>query len=642
MGILNVGMTGLNSAQAGLLTTSHNIANASTPGYSRQEILQTTNVAIFKAGSYVGAGSQVNGVRRHYDEFLGRQVMSAEASASEMESFEVQISQIDGMLANSDAGLSFAMNSFFKGVQDVASNPTSVAARQSMLSAGESLASRFQGLDRRLSEIRDSTNQQVPGYISQINGYSAQIADINDRITFALASGGGTKPNDLLDQREQLLKDLNKLVRVTAFQQTDGSLNVFIGSGQAIVMRGEAVKLAPVPSIDDSERITVGLVSLNGDMQVIPESQVTGGSLGGLLKFRSQSLDAVQNSLGRIALTLGQNFNDQHKLGQDLTGALGQDFFSLTPPQVIPSVVNTGTGAPAVALDTATIDRLTVSDYKLSYIGGNYQLLRIADNQIQTFASLPQTVDGFTITAGTWVPNANDTILIKPTRNAAHGIRVMFSEPRLVAAAAPVRTTASGSNTGTARISSGEVSSGPPVDANLKHKVNITFTSATSFDVFDATAGASIATGVAYVAGNSFSYNGWKAEISGNPASGDVFTVESNVNGVADSRNAVALGALQTRNMMGGTATSGPIMSYLAAYSQLISAVGAKTNEVAAIGAAQQGLADQANQTLQSVSGVNLDEEAANLLRYQQAYQAAAKIIEIAGRIFDEVLALGR
>lgn len=648
MSVFSVGISGLNAAQAGMLTTSHNIANASTAGYNRQEIVQGTNTATFTGVGFVGQGTHVQTVRRIYDQFLGRQVLSAEAGAAEMGTYQAQISQIDNLLADSSSGLSPTLAAFFKGVQDVAANPASIPGRQSMLSAAQALTARFQAIDRRLTEIRDDTNQQIAGQVAQINTYSSQLADINQRIILAQARGADQPPNDLLDQRDQMLKDLNTLVRVSTVVQGDGSFNVFIGNGQPLVVGNQSYQLKAVQAPDDPERTNVAIVGVGGTALTMSESQITGGSLGGLLNFRSQTLDDVQNALGRAALTLAQNFNDQHRLGQDLTGALGQNFFSSSVPTVRPSSLNTGTGMPTANIDATTIDRLTGSDYRLTFVGGAtpYALTRLSDNQVQSYATLPQTVDGMTIGLGTWTgagaPVVNDTVLIQPTRSGAGNIAVNFSDARQIAAAAPIRTAAALTNTGTASIGEGTVNAPPPTNPALQHTVTITFTSPTTFDVVDVTTATTLASAVAYVAGADITYNGWTTQITGNSTTGDIFTIEANTNGVADNRNAALLGALQTRTTMIGSSTSGPTASYQSAYAQIVSAVGSKANEVAAIGAAQQGLADHATQALQSLSGVNLDEEAANLLRYQQAYQASAKVLQIAGKVFDEILSLGR
>lgn len=642
MSIFNIGVSGLNAAQAGMLTTSHNISNASTAGYNRQEIVQGANTPMFSGAGFIGQGTHVQTVRRIYDQFLGRQVLSAEAGAAEMDSYRAQIGQIDSLLADPSAGLSPALGAFFTGVQDVSANPASIPGRQSMLSTAQSLAARFQALDQRLSEIRDGTNRQIAGQITQINTYSSQLADINQRIVLAQAGDANQSPNDLLDQREQMLKDLNKLVRVSTVTQGDGSFNAFIGNGQPLVVGSQSYQLQAVQAPDDPERITVAIVGVGGTALTLPESQIAGGSLGGLLNFRSQTLDGAQNALGRVALTLAQNFNDQHRLGQDLSGALGQNFFTVSAPTVRSNSLNSGTGAPTVSIDATTIERLTSSDYRLNHNGGaNYTLTRLSDNAVLVnSAPLPPSVDGFTIAVG-GVPLAGDSFLIQPTRGGARNIAVAFSDARQIAAAAPMRTATVLTNTGTAGISAGTVNAPPPTNPNLQHKVTITFVSATSFDVFDVTSATTLASGVAYTTGANIAYNGWTTRITGNPATGDAFTIDANANGVADNRNAALLGALQTRSTMMGSATSAATASYQSAYAQIVSAVGSKANEVEAIGAAQQGLADHATQALQSLSGVNLDEEAANLLRYQQAYQASAKVLGIASKLFDEILALG-
>jgi flagellar hook-associated protein 1 FlgK len=644
MSIISIGITGLNAAQAGMLTTSHNISNASTPGYSRQQIVQSTSTPISSGAGFLGQGTQVQTVTRIYSQFLGGQVLTAEAAAAQMSSYQAQISQIDNLLADPTVGLSPALTGFFNGVQTVAANPSLIPARQSMLSAGQALVGQFQALDQRLSEIRDGVNQQIAAQVTQINAYSSQLADIGQRILLAQGTGNNQPPNDLLDQRDLMLTNLNKLVRVSTVTQSDGSYNVFIGNGQPLVVGTQAYQLKAVSAADDPQRTTVGIVGASGTAQALPEAQITGGSLGGLLSFRSQTLDSTQNALGRIALTLAQNFNDQHKLGQDLTGALGGNFFNVSGPTV-QAGLNTGTGVPTVTIDAATIDQLTSSDYRLASDAlGILTLTRLSDNSSTTITfpppSPPQLVDGMSIDISAWTPASGDSFLIQPTRTGAKNISVAFSDVRSIAAAAPIRTATALTNTGTAAISAGTVNAPQPILPNLpnlpnlRDTVTLTFTGAATFDVSGT--GTGNPTSVSYTAGANISYNGWTTQITGNPATGDTFTISANASGVSDNRNAALLGALQTQTpMVGGTA------SYQAAYSQIVSAVGSKDNEVQSIGAAQQALADNATKALQSVSGVNLDEEAANLMRYQQAYQAAAKVLQMATKIFDQILALG-
>lgn len=637
MGIFNVAVSGLNAAQVGILTTSHNISNVSTDGYHRQQIVQTTNAPMFTGAGFIGQGTNIDTVRRVYSQQLSEQVLSAQTGMAEMDGYLNQIRQIDNLLADPAAGLSPAMSAFFTAIQEMAASPASIPARQVMLSASQSLVARFQAIDARITEIRTGVNAQITSEITVINSYAKQIAEINQRIVLAQAAASNQPANDLLDQREQLVAELNTKIRATTVTQSDGTYSVFIGNGQALVVGRLNYTLQAATAPDDPERIVVGLQSPSGSTVLMPDSILKGGALGGLIAFRNESLDTAQNALGRIALTLAKNFNDQHRLGQDLSGALGGDYFS---PMAIGPVVhensgNTGTGVFAATVNTVV--NLTTSDYRLIYDGSNYILQRLADNTAQAY-TLGSVVDGFSISLSGGAPAAGDSFLIQPTRGGAAKLALAITDPRAIAAAAPIRTSAALANTGTASVDAGTVNAPPPPNANLQHQVTITFDNpAGTFDVFDVTASAALATNVAYTAGGDISYNGWTIRISGSPAAGDVFTVAPNASGVADNRNGVLLGALQTQNTMeGGTAT------YQSAYSAIVAQVGNKTREVEITGQAQQSLLEQAQSARDQLSGVNLDEEAANLIRYQQAYQAAAKVLSISSTLFDEILALGR
>lgn len=637
-GLFNIGVTGLAAAQAGLLTTGHNISNATTPGYSRQQTVQSTNTPQFTGAGFLGQGTNVSTVKRIYNQFLAAQTLSVQSRLAELNAYGDQIRQIDNLLADSSAGLSSAMNDYFRGVHEVAANPASIPARQALLSAAQALVGRFQSLDGRLNEIREGVGTQLASAITNINSYATQIAEVNQRITLAQAAGPGQPANDLLDQRDQLIADLNSQVRVTTVTDADGSLNVFVGNGQALVVGTRSFGLSVRQSGEDASRMTVGISLTSGGSATVPESMLTGGTLGGLLSFRSASLDAAQNALGRIAIGLAETTNAQHRLGQDLDGALGGNFFTQPAPQVLypNNPLNGGNAVIGAAVSNA--GSLTTSDYRLSADGGgNYTLTRLSDNvTLFAGAALPQSVDGLAIDIVSGAANAGDTFLIQPTRSAAGNIGVALADPRSIAAAAPIRSTASNSNTGTGSISAGSVNAPPPPNANLTQSVTITFDDPpTTFDVSGT--GTGNPANVAYTAGGSISYNGWTIKISGTPAAGDVFTISANSAGVSDNRNALLLAALQTaKTLAGGSA------SYQSAYAQIVSDVGNKTREIAVTTTAQENIVKQATDAQQSLSGVNLDEEAANLLRYQQAYQASGKMIEIASKLFDTLLNMGR
>ena len=639
--IFNIGVSGLAAAQAGLLTTGHNISNASTPGFNRQQIVQSTNTPQFTGAGYFGQGTSVTTVKRIYSQFLASQTLTAQTRLAELNAYADQIRQIDGLLADASAGLSSALDDFFRGVHEVAANPSSIPARQSMLSMAQALVGRFQGADGRLNEIRDGVDTQLASTVADINSYTTQIAQLNQRIILAQAAGPGQPANDLLDQRDQLVTDLNQLVRVTTLTESDGSLSVFVGNGQAVVVGAQSFGLATMQAGDDPTRMAVGIALAGGGTAALPEAMLTGGALGGLLAFRRESLDPAQNALGRIAIGLAETFNAQHRLGQDLTGAQGGDFFNAPVPQVIyPG--SPANPAPLAAPGTisaavSSASDLTTSDYRLTYDGGgNYTLLRLSDNTtLVNNAALPASVDGLAISVA-GEPGVGASFLIQPTRSAASDIALALTDARSIAAAAPIRTAAGNGNTGSGSISAGSVNGPPPVNANLTQTVTITFDNPpTTFDV--AGTGTGNPANVAFTAGGDITYNGWTIRIGGAPAAGDVFTISANGAGVSDNRNALLLAGLQTgKTLAGGTA------SYQSAYAQIVSDVGNKTREVQVTATAQESVLKQAEDARQSLSGVNLDEEAANLLRYQQAYQASGKMIEIASKLFDTLLALGR
>jgi flagellar hook-associated protein 1 FlgK len=294
-GIFGISITGLRAAQMGLTTAGHNITNASTPGYNRQEIVQSTNTPLYTGAGFLGQGTNVSTVKRVYSQFLDNQVQSAQTKSSYLDTYYAQISQLDNMLADPSAGLSPALQDFFSGVNDVAANPASVPSRQSMLSSSEALVSRFQALDQRFTEIRNGVNSQITSSVSLINSYAQQIATLNHQVVIAEAGGNGQPPNDILDQRDKLIADLNKEVNVSVVKQEDGSYNVFMGKGQALVVGQQALTLSSRPMPDDPESMGVAYVSYGGSAQMLSSGSLDGGSLGVFLAFRIETLDRAQN-----------------------------------------------------------------------------------------------------------------------------------------------------------------------------------------------------------------------------------------------------------------------------------------------------------------------------------------------------------
>ncbi|HEY6897116.1 MAG TPA: flagellar hook-associated protein FlgK, partial [Rhodocyclaceae bacterium] len=418
-GILNVAVSGLNAAQVAIQTASHNIANASTDGYNRQTVVQTTNTPNFTGQGFIGSGTNVSTVKRVYSDFLNNQALSAQTNVSQLQSYSDQISQIDNLLADPNAGLSPGLDGFFSALQQLSSSPSSVPARQAVMSAAQALAGRFNSLDQQLSSLREGVNTQINTEVGSINSLVTQVADLNQRIILAQAAGAGQPANDLIDQRDSVIAQLNKEVRISKQVETDGTYSIFFGNGQPLVAGSQTYTLTAKPSPEDMSQIEVGLKSPSGQNIQLPESLIDGGKLGGLLQFRSQTLDTAQNQLGRVATALVSTFNTQHRLGQDLTGQMGGDFFAPISPQVLGAPTNVGTGVVSATIPT--------SDYQVDYGAGGYTITRLSDNtSLGTFSQLPQTVEGVQISLATGQPAVGDRFIVSPAndpgkRVAAYG-----------------------------------------------------------------------------------------------------------------------------------------------------------------------------------------------------------------------------
>ena len=626
--ILGIGISGLNAAQAGLSTTSHNIGNANTPHFSRQSTLQSTPPPQFTGAGFLGNGTVVGTVRRSYSEFLEAQMREAATQASHLDTFHTQISQVDNLLLDPQAGLTPAMNEFFAGLNAVSSSPDDPAARQVFLSNAQTLAGRFRDLASRLDSLRTGANEEIGGAVSSLNAQASQIAQLNDKIRTAL--GNGQPPNDLLDQRDALLRDLAGTIRINVTPLADGTLNAFLPNGQSLVLSTQSFALSTGVDPGNPHNVAIGL-GAGSAFKPLRESDLAGGTLGGLLAFRNQALDGIENALGRIAATFADSLNAQHAMGQDRAGAPGGALFSTGGPAVFSNANNTGNAVLGATISNA--GALDTSDYRLRYDGANYTLTKLADNTTQTFATLPQTVAGVTIALAAGSAAAGDNFLIQPVHNAASNFTALVTSTTQVAAANAVRTSAAAANTGsiTARVAAVT----PPMTANLTQPVSITFTSPATFDISGT--GTGNPTGLTFTSGMTISYNGWSVKLSGAAAAGDVFSVGVNTGATGDNGNALALAAVQSSRVIGG---GGATLNE--AYAQMVGTVGSMTHAADIDSRAQATVLTQATAAQQSVSGVNLDEEAANLLRYQQAYQAAGKVIATANSLFDEILNIMR
>ncbi len=635
MSLFNIGLSGLNTAQNALTTIGHNFSNAATVGYTRQNTIIASAGGQYTSQGFFGQGSDTTTVQRVYDEFLTGQLRGATSASSQLATYSDQIGQIDSLLADQKGGLAPLMQKFFAAVQAVSDTPADPAARQGMLSAGQSLVGQMRAATNYFKQLQEGVNTQVGTAVTQINAYTKQIASLNKEITRLSAAAGGQPPNDLLDQRDQAVAELTKLVGAKVVVQDKGTFNVFVGNGQPLVMGDDSYDLKAVPSAADPGRTTVAYTLPNGNVVEAQDGAITGGSLGGLIKFRSETLDGAQNAVGRLSLALGESFNNQHKLGIDLNGQIGGNLFKLGTAVVMPNGNNT---SPAVATANITnASALTTSDYTLQFDGTNYTLTRLSDKQVvatQTAAAatfpMTMTADGFSVNVNVAMA-ANDSFQIQPTRNAAASFDMAITDPAKVAVASPARVDAVSGNLGSGTAKLAKVSAGFTL---LPTKLTATYTGA-GYTFKDAT-GAVVTPTSTVVNGTATEYtiNGMTFSFDGAPKAGDTFTLSNNSGAVGDNGNALALAKLQTAKTIGG------VSSFSDAYAQLVNEVGTRAKSTKIASTSQDSITTQIKKAQQSVSGVNMDEETVNMLRFQQLYQANARVIQTATTVFDTILGI--
>ncbi|MEM1440239.1 MAG: flagellar hook-associated protein FlgK [Pseudomonadota bacterium] len=623
--ILGIGTSALSAFRRSLDTVGQNIANANTPGYNRQRVQLSARSPQFSGVGFFGRGVEINSVERYYNAFLDNQVRNAGSSASRFETLAGFGGRVDDLLADPLAGLAPALSSFYAAVQDFSLDPATPASRGALFAEAESLVARFQSLDDQLAAVSEETSQAVAQTVSEINQLSTSIADLNQRIVTA---GTQRPPNDLLDERDQLVRELTRLVDVTVTEENNGSINVFVGNGQTLVIGGETFELEVQPSEFDPNRNEVIYRGLGGDTPL--RDILKGGQIGGLFEFQNTILDPTRRALGASAVAVAQTLNEQNALGLDANGNLGGDIFATGPARGTPSALNSGTGDISVVVED--VGQVPQAGYRFLFDGTNYRLFRDDTGAELTLSGTgtgadPFRADGLAITvSGT--PAAGDTFEVEPVLDAISGLSVVASDPGAFAAAGPTRGSADLNN-----LSDASIDNGVPLDTSdpdFFATSVIEFTGPNTYSVNGAGS-------FAFTPGDTITLNGSAYTLTGSPATGDRFTVERNTNAAGDNRNALALGA--TRDA--GVLASGS-QSVSQAYASLVATVGSRTRLAENTADAQAIVLQSAETRRLEESGVNLDEEAAELIRFQQAYQAAAEVISVAGDLFDTLLAATR
>lgn len=620
-GIQNIGLSALAAFQRAIQVTAHNIANANTPGFSRQSAVLTNLQGDLTPVGRIGGGVGLALVRRSFDQLLFNQLRETTTFVGQNQAMSELASVIDGYLSGDGFDLAAPMGDVMAQFEAVSNDPTSIAARTALLSSATTLADRFSVLDQRVSEVRNDLNGRIESYTREINSLTTRIADLNQQI--ADGSVGTGQSNDLLDQRDQAVLQLADLVSIQVVADERNILNVSLSNGQNLVNGTITQTLGTRGSEYDSRDLELVVTSLTGGQPI--DTARIGGRLGGTFSYLADTLNPTQNELGRIALSLAININEQQNRGLDLDGNLGLNLFNVPAPELVPSSGNSNLTTDTTGYVIDDLSQVTGNDYILAYDGAAWSLT----NQISG-TSVPLTVSGSDLIADglriTPDPTAaaGDSYLLRPTRRGAGQMDVAMTDPRQIAAAGALMVDSPISNLGTGSVSPVQVLD--PANPALLSPATISFDSPTSFRINGGPP-------QTYAPGDDIDFNGWRLQINGAPSTGDSFSIASNQGSVGDGSNAQLMAAINRQGTLQGGA-----LSTFDAHTRLVTAIGVQTNSLEAATAVQINLQQDVQARLDNVQGVNLDEEAVNLQQFQQAYAAAAEMFAVAEEMFQSLL----
>lgn len=666
MSLLNIGMSGLAASHASLVTTGNNISNVDTVGYSRQQTVQNSKSSIQYGNVFIGTGTTLADVRRVYNSYLDAQLQTTTSLNSDAQAYLGQATQVDKLLSDSGTGVTKSLQAFFSSLQTLAGNSNDNAARQALLTNAQGLSSRFNAISQQLTQQNTYINDQLGSMADQVNKLASTVAAYNKKI--AEVSGSGGTPNELLDQRNETVRQLNELIG-TQVTETEGRLDIYLGSGQPLVVGDVVNKLRVAPDATDPTRSSI-IMDRNGSSVDIT-SVMSGGEMGGLIRYRNEVLTPAVNGLGRIAMVVADQVNKQLGQGLDQNGNFGAALFNninslaaISQRSIASANNNPASGNLNVTIKDTS--KLSASDYQVTFTSATgYSVRRLSDNTDMgsfTLGATPEPViDGFTLSLNAGPVAAGDTFKITPTRSSAADMATVMTDTKTLATAAPLTSTKASGNDGTGAVSQPTLSTildiYDPVQrlevqtaVKASMPVRMLMTNATAYEVFDAK-GTSLGTGsivpgqnndlniaVPYTdaGGNAKTFN-VAMTVSGSPAAGDSFNIGMTSASSTDNRNTQALLGLQSKATVGASATS-PGVSFTDAYGGLVTTVGSLTKQGQLDATATDTIMTGARNARDSLSGVDLDEEAGNLTKYQQYYTASSQIIKTAQEIFSTLI----
>ncbi|MEO9525604.1 flagellar hook-associated protein FlgK [Marinobacter alexandrii] len=669
-GLLGIGLTGILSHQSALNTTGNNITNANTPGYSRQEVQFETQTGQRTGAGSIGSGVSISNIRRLADEYLVQQVREDSTLSGEQEALNSELTRLDNLLGGESTGLSNALNNFFASLQNAAEDPTSLPQRQLVLSEAQQVVNRFQAINQEFVQQRESVKTQMQQGVKDANTLLKSIAQLNLAISESPGLAQGQIPNELMDKRDEKLRQLSELVGIKVSESEGSQVNVSLSNGLSLVVGSNAAQFGTQESEEDPTRLSFTLS--NGGRTVNVDQQINGGTLGGLRRFDNEALKPAFDELGRIAIALSDTMNHQHEIGMDLEGDLGGLFFTDINSQeaqrsrVVANGSNQQPQTGQLAVEITDSSALAAGSYSLQFSGDgrSFELIDKATGETVNQGRLPDPVQseismpGFNIRIEGGAFNAGDKYLIQPSRNAAESIGLVVNREEDLAFASPIRASAGDQNIGTGEIDQGvmlnvrnpftnsllpEFSQQGQLSPPLEVRFRDDGAGNLVFDLYDDSTNTLLQAGNTFTPGltnklfpedpSDPNYRGFQFQVKGDPAPGDSFVIEYNSNGVSDNRNVERLAALGTANSLNNGS-----QSFAEGYAGLVEDIGVKTRQSQLDLDAGQTLLEQSTAQRESVSGVNLDEEAGKLIQYQAAYNASAQVMSVAQDLFNTLL----
>lgn len=672
--LMSLGMRAMSANYAALQATGHNIANVNTVGYSRQSADLETAGGQFTGAGFFGKGVNVTTIQRAHSDFLTREAATTKSIASADAARSNQLQQLEKVFSMGEDGLGYATQQLYSAFVDVVNKPQDASARQVVLARADELAARFRSAGGQIDTIQAGVTSDLKNSITSVNMLSQRIADLNQKI--AMLKGSGHAPNDLLDQRDQAVNELSQHIQVSTIGADDGTLSVFIGGGQKLVLGSQVTQLAAMADPFDPSKLQLGILDAGGTVRAMPTELVTGGAIAGLLRFQNHDLVDARNLVGQLASAVAGSLNAQQALGLDLLtpAGAGAPILSVGAPLTQPSSNNAmaggvpvasyvnGSGVRVSSVSMTVVDskELQASDYELfadpTLPAGSYQLTRLSDGTTQTVTN-GSIVDGFRIDIAAPAPAPRDRFLLQPVGAAARNTQRVLDETKGIAAASPVSATFGINNVGSASLASLSATSADPAAAELN--ASITFTNDTgaySWELRDA-GGALVRSGTGtWTAGQPIRSDAWtpatpaqrydwELNLNGVPRSGDTLAISKTTIASADNGNAKALLALRDAKIVGQQTLAGGVVvagtTTTDAWANVLAEVGVRVQGAKLSEQMSATIADDAKAAQTEKSGVNLDEEAARLIQFQQSYQAAAKMLQVAQQVFDTLLQAG-